>query len=133
MGRLFKELGSGQRPDDAVGLVVVEGHERAVCERCIVADTPFARLKGLLGKSELASGEGLLVYPTFAVHTWFMRFPIDAVFLDRDLRVLRVANNLKPWRAAARRGAKAVLELSAGECRRRGIEAGNTLRVQHGD
>jgi uncharacterized protein len=133
MRRLFKELGSGQRPDDAVGLVVVEGHERAVCERCIVADTPFARLKGLLGKSELASGEGLLVYPTFAVHTWFMRFPIDAVFLDRDLRVLRVANNLKPWRAAARRGAKAVLELSAGECRRRGIEAGNTLRVQHGD
>jgi uncharacterized membrane protein (UPF0127 family) len=131
MGRPFKELKSGQRPDGTVGLVVVEGHERALCERCIVADTPFARLKGLLGKRELAAGEGLLLYPAFAVHTWFMRFPIDAVFLDRDLRVLRVASDLKPWRAAAGRRAKAVLELAAGECRRRGIEAGNTLRVQH--
>ena len=133
MGRLSKELGSGQRPDGSVGLVVVGGHERLVCERCIISDTPLARLKGLLGKSELAPGEGVLLYPTSAVHTWFMRFPIDAVFLDRDLRVLRVTSELKPWRAAAGRRAKAVLELPAGECRRRGIEAGNTLRIEHGE
>jgi uncharacterized protein len=131
MGRLLEDLG-GERPDGAVGVVAVGGHERALCERCIVADAPLARLKGLLGRSELASGDGLLIYPTSAVHTWFMRFAIDAVFLDRDLRVLRVASDLKPWRAAAGRGAKAVLELAAGECRRRGIEAGDTLRIRHG-
>lgn len=56
-----------------------------------------------------------------------MRFPIDAVFLDEELLVLRVASDLKPWRAAARRGAHAVLELPAGECERRGIRAGERL------
>jgi uncharacterized protein len=133
MGRLFKEWGSGQRPDGPVGLAIDGGLDRLVCERCVIADTPLTRLKGLLGKSELASGEGILIYPTSAIHTWFMRFPIDVVFLDRDLRVLRVASELKPWRAAAGRRATAVLELAAGECRRRGIRAGTTLRIEHGE
>jgi hypothetical protein len=133
VSRLAEELRSEQRSDRAVGLVIEGNHERLVCERCFIADTPLARLKGLLGKSQLGSGEGVLIYPTSAVHTWFMRFPIDAVFLDRDLRVLRVATELKPWRAAAGRRAKAVLELAAGECRRRGIEAGTTLGIRHGE
>jgi uncharacterized membrane protein (UPF0127 family) len=59
---------------------------------------------------------------------WFMRFPIDAVFLDRDLTVLGIAANLRPWRAAARKGARAVLELPAGECERRGLAPGDHLR-----
>jgi uncharacterized protein len=56
-----------------------------------------------------------------------MRFPIDAVFLDRDLRVLRVAADLKPWRAAGCRGARAVLELTAGESERRGVRPGDRV------
>jgi uncharacterized membrane protein (UPF0127 family) len=56
-----------------------------------------------------------------------MRFPIDAVFLDRDLRVLRVADDLKPWRAAAARKARSVLELPAGEAARRGLAVGDVL------
>jgi uncharacterized protein len=102
---------------------------RTVCERCTVADTPLARLKGLLGKSELPRGEGLLLRPASAVHTWFMRFPIDAVFVDRDLVVVDVAAELRPWRAAGRRGARAVLELPAGESERRGIRPGDALIV----
>ena len=78
--------------------------------RCSVADSPLPRLKGLLGRSGLDGGEGLLIRPTSAVHTWFMRFPIDVVFLDGELRVLRIVSGLKPWRAAARRRAKVVLE-----------------------
>jgi uncharacterized membrane protein (UPF0127 family) len=57
----------------------------------------------------------------------FMRFPIDAVFLDRDLRVVKVAAELRPWRAAGSRGAKAVLEIPAGEAARRGIRTGDRL------
>jgi uncharacterized protein len=98
-----------------------------VCDRCVVADTPTSRLRGLLGRSELRPGEGLLLRPASAIHTCFMRFPIDAVFLDRDWRVLGICGDVRPWRAASRRGAKAVLELPAGESARRGLEPGDLL------
>ncbi len=58
---------------------------------------------------------------------WFMRFAIDAVFLDADDRVLRIAANLRPWRLAACRGARAVIELAAGECARVDLREGDTL------
>jgi uncharacterized protein len=100
-----------------------------VVDQCVVADSPVSRLKGLLGRSELRPGEGLLLRPASAIHTCFMRFPIDAVFLDGTLRVLRISDQLHPWRAASRRGARAVLELPAGESARRGLEVGELLRV----
>jgi uncharacterized protein len=98
-----------------------------VCERCVLADTALARLKGLLGRRDLPSGEGILLKPASSVHMAFMRFAIDAVFLDRDLRVLKIAADLKPWRAAGSRGAKAVLEIPAGEAARRGLSVGDRL------
>jgi uncharacterized membrane protein (UPF0127 family) len=100
---------------------------RTVCERCVLADTALARMRGLLGRGSLASGEGILLRPASSVHTAFMRFAIDAVFLDRDLRVLEVTPDLRPWRTAGRRNARAVLELPAGEAARRGLEAGDLL------
>ena len=99
------------------------------CERCVVADRVPARMRGLLGRSGLAAGEGLLLRPAGAIHTHFMRFEIDAVFLDRDLRVVDVRSALRPWRMARKRGAKAVLELRAGEAQRRGIAVGDVLAI----
>jgi uncharacterized membrane protein (UPF0127 family) len=98
-----------------------------VCDKCVVADSPASRLRGLLGRSELRPGEGLLLRPASAIHTCFMRFPIDAVFLDRDWRVVGISGDVRPWRAAGSRGAKAVLELPAGESSRRGLELGDQL------
>jgi uncharacterized protein len=98
-----------------------------VCERCTLADSPVTRLRGLLGRDGLAQGEGLLLRPASSVHTFFMRFPIDVVFLDRALVVLGIADDVDPWRAASRRGAKAVLELPAGESSRRGLTVGDQL------
>jgi uncharacterized membrane protein (UPF0127 family) len=103
---------------------------RIACERCFIADNPLTRLRGLLGRGPLGEGEGLLLRPTNAIHTWFMRKAIDAVFLDRDFAVLHVAADLKPWRFAARRGSRAVLELAAGESARRKIVPGLQLRVR---
>jgi len=57
----------------------------------------------------------------------FMRFAIDAVFLDRDDRVVKIAADLRPWRMAGSRGAKSVIELPAGEAQRRGLKAGDRL------
>jgi uncharacterized membrane protein (UPF0127 family) len=127
--------GHGRSDSDAMARVgastVLRAGETPVCERCDVADTPLTRLKGLLGRSGLRSGEGLLIRPTSAIHTCFMRFPIDAVFLDRDLVVLRAVSDVPAWRFAGCRRARAVLELAAGEIRRRGIRPGD--RLQFGD
>jgi uncharacterized protein len=99
-----------------------------VCEECLVAATPFTRMRGLLGRSSLPSGQGILLRPAASVHTFFMRFSIDVVFLDAELRVVAIAADLRPWRAAGKRGARAVVELPAGECERRGLEVGDQLR-----
>src|SRR4051812_50227257 len=84
-------------------------------------------MKGLLGRRTLPSGEGILLKPASSVHMAFMRFAIDAVFLDRDLRVMKIASDLRPWRMAAARGAKSVLEIAAGEAARRGLSEGDRL------
>jgi uncharacterized membrane protein (UPF0127 family) len=98
-----------------------------VCERCVLADTALTRMRGLLGRRDLPSGEGILLKPASSVHMAFMRFAIDAVFLDRELRVVKIASDLRPWRAAGSRGAKAVLEIPAGEAGRRGLTVGDRL------
>ena len=98
-----------------------------VCTRCHLATRPFARLKGLLGRAGLEPGEGMLFRPAGSIHMFFMRFPIDAVFLDRELRILKIVPDLKPWRMAAGKGAKQVLEIAAGEAGRRGLEPGQQL------
>lgn len=100
-----------------------------VCERCVLADRPMARMRGLLGRSHLPAGDGVLLRPAGSIHTHFMRFAIDAVFLDGAARVIRLRCGLAPWRTARARGAKAVLELRAGEAAARGIEVGDVLRV----
>jgi uncharacterized membrane protein (UPF0127 family) len=103
-----------------------------VCERCVIADSPLRRMRGLLGRKTLDAGHGILIRPAPAIHTWFMRFAIDAVFLDRNLSVLSVRPELRPWRLAGQRGARAVLELAAGEAERRGIVPGDRLEVSVG-
>jgi uncharacterized protein len=84
-------------------------------------------MRGLLGRRELPSGEGILLKPASSVHMAFMRFPIDAVFLDRELRIVKIAAGLRPWRAAGARRSKSVLELAAGEAARRRIKVGDRL------
>ena len=113
----------------AVVAVVGARGGKIVCERCLVAATPLRRLRGLLGRASLARGEGILLRPVSAIHTSFMRFAIDVVFLDADLVVIDVVEALRPWRAAARRGAHAVLELAPGEARRRHVRAGERLAI----
>lgn len=112
-------------------LVVLERDDGSlVCERCLLAETPLTRARGLLGRARLERGEGILLRPASSIHMWFMRFAIDAVFLDREDRVLRVASHLRPWRLAGCKGAKAVVELPAGECERVGLAPGDVVRVR---
>jgi uncharacterized membrane protein (UPF0127 family) len=110
-------------------LIVNVTRGRAVCEHAVLADGALRRMRGLMGRRALPRGEGLLLRPAPAIHTGFMRFPIDAVFLDDDLNVLEIVECLRPWRVASRRGAREVLELPAGECARRGVNVGDRIGV----
>ena len=100
-----------------------------MCATCTVARNPLTRMRGLLGRRGLAQGEGLLLEPAGSIHTFFMRFPIDVVFLDRALVVLGIHDTIDPWRTASQRGAKIVLELPAGESSRRGLVVGDQLTL----
>lgn len=88
-------------------------------EHCVVArvwraDNPFTRLRGLLARPPLGAGEGLLLAPCGSVHTMGMGYPLDVVFLSKEAQVLGWRAGVRPWRAAAHRGAYATLELAAG-------------------
>jgi uncharacterized membrane protein (UPF0127 family)/CheY-like chemotaxis protein len=100
---------------------------RIVCETVVVADRWARRLRGLLGRRRLDPGQGLLLRPSFSIHTAFMRFPIDVVFLDHDLVVLKIDAALRPFRTASCRGAREVVELAPGECARRGLTVGDRV------
>jgi len=69
----------------------------------------------------------MLFRPAGSIHMFFMRFPIDAVFCDRELRVLHVERGLQPWRTAGKRGAKVVIELAAGAAD--AVEPGDRLSL----
>jgi uncharacterized protein len=110
--------------------VAVTRNGDRVCPNCLVADSARRRMKGLLGRRALSRDEGLWLEPASSVHTWFMRFPIDVVFLDREKRVLRIVESMQPWRMAAKRGSRSVLELAAGGAARSGLKVGHVLGAE---
>jgi uncharacterized protein len=109
---------------------VVTESGKLVCERCEIADSSFARARGLLGRSGLEPGGGMLIEGAGSVHMFFMRFPIDVVFLARDRTVVGVRYYLRPWRVAAARRAVASLELPAGRAAEAGVEKGDRLAFE---
>lgn len=108
-------------------LVLVGPEGQIVCERCELAEGLVSRTRGLIGRTRLPRGRGVLIRPTSFVHTAFLRFPVDVVFVDRDLKVLGVKEHLPPWRAAGHVRAHSVLELAAGETEALAIHVGDQL------
>jgi uncharacterized membrane protein (UPF0127 family) len=105
---------------------LTRGDGELVC-RCRVATSFASRFRGLMGVAELPPGRGLLLPGTTSVHTHFMRFPIDVLFLDSERRIVSIVKALRPWRLAAAKAADSVLELAAGECERFGLAEGDVL------
>ena len=82
-----------------------------------VAETFLERTKGLIGRTGLASGKGMLITKCNCIHTFFMHFPIDATFLDKTGKVVKIVKGIRPWRPWVWGGwqAKSVLETAASE------------------
>jgi hypothetical protein len=107
---------------------LINAHTHAVLANAVeVADSRETRNRGLLGRDGLESGAGLALTPCFAIHTFFMRFPIDVVFIDRYGFVQRVVHRLAPWRIAIVLGARMVIELEAGAAQKHRIREGDNV------
>ena len=96
-----------------------------------IADTLWTRFRGLMARSpeSFPPGSGLLIDPCSSIHMFFMRFPIDVLYLNREDRVVRVQPNIKPWRVGPlrTRGARYVIELPAGTIERTGTRVGDVI------
>src|SRR5947207_209036 len=108
--------------DSANGRVVVEKVELAI--------DSATRRRGLLGRDGLDPGAGLVIAPSNSVHTFFMRFAIDIVFLDRAGRVLKIRHRVPARRLAVSTTAYAVLELPAGAASVQGLRVGQQLALE---
>jgi uncharacterized membrane protein (UPF0127 family) len=106
-------------------VLVNERTRKVLASRVEIAETRAERRRGLLGRTSLADGGALMLIPCFAVHTAFMRFRIDVVFLDRDGRVVRTVSRLAPWRAVMAWRGRAVIELPPGRLDRCPLEIGD--------
>ncbi|MGA7987478.1 MAG: DUF192 domain-containing protein [Candidatus Dormiibacterota bacterium] len=95
-----------------------------------MADNPWSRFMGLMGKRELADGAGLYLRPCSSIHMFFMRFPLDIAFIDEDGRVVRLYHGLRPWRMSRIvRRAKAAIELRSGTLAHAGVTVGDLLTM----
>jgi uncharacterized membrane protein (UPF0127 family) len=92
-----------------------------------VADSGPRRSRGLLGRKGLAPGTGLWIVPCEAVHTFWMQFPIDLVYLDRKLRIKKLKSAVKPWRISGCLSAHSVIELAPGTIQEVQVEVGDNL------
>ena len=104
--------------------------DEALASHVEVAVTRSARRKGLLGRDGLGTSCALILAPCAAIHTMFMRFDIDAVFVDDDGRAVKVVRNLVPWRIAANASAHAVVEFPAGTLRDDDVAVGDRLYLR---
>ena len=101
-----------------------------VASACAVADSMFSRLLGLLPRANLSEQEALWIRPCNSVHTFFMRFSIDVLFLNKENEILHIVSALKPWRATKIFfSAASVMELPAGWSERIGLKKGDVLSV----
>jgi|HubBroStandDraft_5_1064220.scaffolds.fasta_scaffold343648_1 uncharacterized membrane protein (UPF0127 family) len=119
---------SPQAPNPETRFQVSNLNRGTVLATCLeVANTGPKRNKGLLGRKGLAPGEGLWIVPCESVHTFFMQFPIDLVYLDRKNRIRKLRSSVGPWRLSVCLSAHSILELPAGTIHDTQTEPGDIL------
>jgi uncharacterized membrane protein (UPF0127 family) len=95
-----------------------------------VADSSAKRRTGLLKHSRLEPGDGLWIVPCESVHTFFMKFPIDLVYLDKARKVRKIRKAVPAWRLSACLSAHSILELPAGTIEETKTAVGDELEIE---
>jgi uncharacterized membrane protein (UPF0127 family) len=106
-----------------------ERNQRLLANHLLPAFDSRTRRTGLLRHDSLAEGSAMVIAPTSAIHTFFMRFAIDVAFITREGRIVKVCHNLRPWRIAIAPGAFAVVELPSGTLARCNTVWGDALAI----
>ena len=105
--------------------------DTTLADKVKIAANPWLRLKGLLVTKSLSQGEGLSIEPCQSVHTFFMAYPIDILFLDKELRVVYLRNAMPPNRISRHVfKARSVIELPAGTIEGTGTQIGDLLAIE---
>ena len=110
--------------------LINERTSRAIASSVEIAATSETRNRGLLGRDHLDPSAALIIAPCSAIHMFFMRFAIDAVFVDKRGRVLKIVHDLRPWRIAISLRAHAVVEMKSGNARASDIAVGDVLSLR---
>jgi hypothetical protein len=112
--------------------ILVRNHTRdtILADTADLADTGKTRRTGLLKHERLNPGEGLWIVPCESVHTFFMKFPIDLVYLDKKRKVRKIRHSVPAWRLSACLTAHSILELPAGTLERTGTQVGDELVIE---
>jgi len=110
--------------------IVNKTREIELASHARVADNVWTRGRGLIGTRPLQPGEGLIIRPCKGVHTWFMSYPIDVIYVDREERVVALDPEMRPWRVGRPRArSRYVIELPAGTIQRTGTQVGDQLEL----
>lgn len=116
--------------ENAVYKAVNLANGHIIADNVKVAQDYLSRSIGLLNRSSLSKGEGLLIKPCNSIHTFFMKFPIDVLFLDKQGRVVKIMRSLGPWRlCAAARNGYMTLELKDEALRTVGVSVGDVVGI----
>ena len=125
---MFLEKGRAL-PLSGMGALHIASSSRVVAGSVELAVTRATRRRGLLGRDGLPQGHALLIAPCNSIHTRFMRFAIDVIFVKRDGLVVKTRAAIPAWRMAFGWGAYAVVELPAGALAQAGVAAGDRLEL----
>jgi uncharacterized membrane protein (UPF0127 family) len=99
-------------------------------ERAVLASSPWMRMRGLLGRASMPATEAIILRPASSIHTLFMRFALDVIYLDREDRVVKVVPNLVPYRFSAAKKAHTVLEMTSGATEGKDLQLGDHLLIE---
>lgn len=110
--------------------IINQTKDTVLAKEVIIADTFLKRIKGLLGRKDFLPGEALIIKPCNSIHTFFMRFPIDVLFLDGRNRVIRALKDIPPFHLSGIYfSSRHAIELPAGVIASTATEEGDTLQI----
>ena len=111
--------------------IVVKETGVVVADKAKIAEDYLNRSKGLLGRPGMDQGEGLVIRPCSSIHTFFMQFSIDVLFVDKNDRIIKIKSALKPWRlSGCLFGCRYVIELPEGAIAKSRIVTGNHVKYE---
>tara|TARA_B100000315_G_C14593773_1_gene597488 strand:- start:8963 stop:9319 length:357 start_codon:yes stop_codon:yes gene_type:complete len=103
--------------------------QQPIIKSARLADTFFLRLLGLMFRKSIRQDQALVFYNAPSIHMFFMRFPLDILFLDKESKIIRICHSLKPWKMVFTPGARTTIEMASKKAAENSLKAGDVLEL----